>query len=113
MIMEQKLHKLNNNFSFKTEHFGDEYHQMIEYLSKHENVYADLSAVIAFFRTKIVEDLAKNQTHIHEKLLFGTDYPVPFSIIFSYHRLSLKKRLELEQIKNPLDRYALFFLEFF
>ena len=113
MIMNQELTKLHHNFSFETSKFGEDYFKTIEYLEKHENVYADLSAIIAFFRTKVVEDLAKNQKHIHDKLLFGTDYPVPFSIMFSYNSLGLRKRMELEKIENPLDRYVAFFNEYF
>lgn len=113
IIMENRLKYFHNNLSFKNNRFGDDYFKTLEYLEKHENVYADLSAVIALFRTKIVEDLAKNQKQIHHKLLFGTDYPVPFSILFSHNSLGLKKRLELEKIQNPLDRYISFFNEYF
>ena len=113
LLMESKLTKLHNNFSFKTSNFGDDYFKTIDYLKKYENVCADLSAMIAFFRTKTIEDLAKNQKHIHHKLLFGTDYPVPFSILLSYHSLSLSKRLELEKIENPLDRYIEFLNQYF
>jgi predicted TIM-barrel fold metal-dependent hydrolase len=113
IIMENRLNKLHHNFSFDTNKFGDDYFKMIEYLEKYENVYADLSATIALFRTKIIEDLAKNQKHIHNKLLFGTDYPVPFSILFSYHSLGLKKRLDLEKVINPFDRNISFFNEYF
>lgn len=113
MVMNHELNKLHHNFSFETSKFGDDYFKTIEYLENNENVYADLSAMIAVFRTKIVEDLAKNQKHIHDKLLFGTDYPVPFSILFSHNSLGLKKRLELEKIQNPLDRYIEFFNQYF
>ena len=113
IIMENRLKYFHNNLSFKNNRFGDDYFKTLEYLEKHENVYADLSAVIALFRTKIVEDLAKNQKQIHHKLLFCTDYPVPFSILFSHNSLGLKKRLELEKIQNPLDRYISFFNEYF
>ena len=113
IIMENRLKYFHNNLSFKNNRFGDDYFKTLEYLEKHENVYADLSAVIALFRTKIVEDLAKNQKQIHHKLLFGTDYPVPFSILFSHNSLGLKKRLELEKIQNPLDRYISFFNDYF
>lgn len=113
MIMEHDFTKLQNNFSFETSKFGEDYFKTIEYLEKNDNVYADLSAMIAFFRTKIVEDLAKNQKHIHDKILFGTDYPVPYSILFSHNSLGLKRRLELEKIQNPLDRYIEFFNEYF
>lgn len=113
MFMEQRLTKLHNNFSFESSKFGEDYFKTIEYLEKHENVYADLSAIIAFFRTKVVEDLAKNQKHIHDKLLFGTDYPVPYSIMLSYNSLGFKERLDLEKIENPLDRYIEFFNKYF
>jgi uncharacterized protein len=113
VIMENKINRLHHNFSLNSSKFGEDYFKTIEYLERHDNVYADLSAIIALFRTKIIEDLAKNQKQIHHKLLFGTDYPVPFSILFSYHSLGLKKRLELEKIQNPLDRYVSFFNEYF
>ncbi len=92
IIMETKLNKLHNNFSFDNSKFGEDYNKILEYLEKYDNVYADLSALIAFFRTKVVEDLALNQKHLHHKLLFGTDFPVPFSILFSYNSLSLSKK---------------------
>lgn len=107
-FMEQNYAKFLNNFSFDNKKFGDDYFKAIDYLEKYDNVYADLSAMIMGTRARAIEDLAKNQKQIHHKLLFGTDYPVPFSILFSYHSLSLKKRLELEKIKNPLDRYISF-----
>lgn len=113
VIMEKKVKHFLNNFSFKSSKFGEEYFKTLEYLEKYENVYADLSAIIAFFRAKIVEDLAKNQKQIHHKLLFATDFPVPFSLAFSYNSLGLKRRLELEKIANPLDRYMAFFNEYF
>ncbi|MGB5919633.1 amidohydrolase family protein [Arcobacter sp.] len=112
-IMEHNPKKVLNNFSFDNKKFGDDYFKTIAYLEEHENVYADLSAMVMNFRSKIIEDLAKNQTHIHDKLLFGTDYPVPFSPMFSYHSLSFKKRRELEKVKNPLDRNVEFFNQYF
>lgn len=113
MIMNQSFSKLHHNFSFDSSTFGEDYFKTISFLENHENVYADLSAIIAFFRSKILKDLAENQSHIHHKLLFGTDFPVPFSILFSYHNLSFQKRFELEKINNPLDRYVSFFLQYF
>jgi uncharacterized protein len=113
ILMENRLNKLHHNFSFNSSKFGEDYFKTIDYLEKHENVYADLSAIIALFRTKIIEDLAMNQKQIHHKLLFGTDYPVPFSVLFSHNSLGISKRLELEKIQNPLDRYVGFFNEYF
>ena len=113
MVMEQKLNKITNNFSFDNQKFGEDYFKTLDYLEKNENVYADLSAMIMCFRSKTIEDLAKNQKQIHHKLLFGSDYPVPFSVLFSYHSLGLKKRLELERIVNPFDRNIEFFNQYF
>lgn len=112
-IMEHNPMKFLNNFSFDNQKFGDDYFKTIEYLEKYPNVYADLSAMVMNFRAKIIEDLAKNQSQIHDKLLFGTDYPVPFSPMFSYHSLGFNKRRELENIVNPFDRNIEFFNEFF
>lgn len=112
-IMEHNLMKFLNNFSFDNKKFGDDYFKTIEYLEKNENVYADLSAMVLNFRAKIIEDLAKNQSQIHDKLLFGTDYPVPFSPMFSYHSLGWKERRELEAVQNPLDRNIEFFNKYF
>ncbi|RXJ91115.1 mannonate dehydratase [Arcobacter sp. CECT 8983] len=112
-IMEHRPTKILNNFSFDNKKFGDDYFKTIEYLESHENVYADLSAMVMNFRSKIIKDLAKNQSQIHNKLLFGTDYPVPFSPMFSYHTLGLKKRRKLEKVENPLDRNIEFFNEYF
>lgn len=113
MIMNQSFKTIHHNFSFDSSTFGDDYFKTISFLENHDNVYADLSAIIAFFRSKVLKDLAENQSQIHDKLLFGTDFPVPFSILFSHHSLSLNKRLELEKIQNPLDRYVAFFLQYF
>ncbi len=112
-IMEHNFIRFLNNFSFNNKKFGDDYFKTIEYLQKYENVYTDLSAIIINFRAKIIKDLAENQTQIHDKLLFGTDFPVPFSLMFSYHSLGFKKRYELESIENPLDRNIEFFNQYF
>ncbi len=113
IFMQKDIKKFFHNFSFDNSKFGDDYQKTVQYLEKYDNVYADISAIITMFRAKIVEDLAKNQKHIHHKLIFGTDYPVPFSVLFSYNSLSLSKRLELEKIQNPFDRYVRFVLEYF
>jgi len=113
VLMENKTKYLRNNFSFNSQKFGEDYFKTLDYLEKYPNVYADLAAIIALFRAKIVADLAHNRKHIHHKLLFATDFPVPFSVLFSYHNLSLKQRLEITKIENPLDRYLAFFQQYF
>ena len=53
------------------------------------------------------------QNDVHDKLLFGTDYPVPFSTVLNTYDLPYKRRFELSSIENPLDRYAKTMLEYF
>jgi len=113
VLMENRAKYLHHNFSFNNTKFGKNYLKTLNYLNKYDNVYVDLAAIIALFRAKIVADLALNQTHLHHKILFATDFPVPFSVLFSYHNLSLGTRLEIEQITNPLDRYLAFFRQYF
>lgn len=104
--------KLIQAFSSHPKHYNDEYFQLIEMLQKHQNLYADISALLTPVRAKILRHLSQ-QHSIHDKLLFGTDYPVPFTTIFNSYDLTYKKRFELSQIKNPLDRYTKTMLEYF
>lgn len=92
------------NFSSYPNNYDTSYFKLINMLKKYPTLYADLSATIIPFRARVLKDLATNRTHIHDKLLFGTDYPVPFSPYFSYG-LSFKEKQRLNTIKNPLDCY--------
>jgi predicted TIM-barrel fold metal-dependent hydrolase len=85
-------------------HFNHEYHQLIEMLYNHDNLYADLSAMLTPVRAKVLRHLSQEKK-IHHKLLFGTDFPVPFTTIINSYDLPFKKRLALSKITNPHDRY--------
>ncbi|MGD9717686.1 MAG: mannonate dehydratase, partial [Sulfurimonadaceae bacterium] len=63
-------------------------------------------------RAKVLRHLSL-QKHIHPKLLFGTDFPVPFSTFFTSYDLAWSKRYRLSKIANPFDRYAQAILEYF
>ncbi len=92
--------------------FNDEYHQLLEMLEDHDNLYADISALLTPIRAKALPHLSQ-QTQIHHKLLYGSDYPVPFTTIFNTHNIPFKKRFELNRVANPFDRYAKSMLEYF
>ncbi len=104
--------KLIKAFSSHPKHYNDEYFQLIEMLQAHKNLYADISALLTPVRAKVLRHLSQ-QHDIHDKLLFGTDYPVPFTTVFNTYDLPYKKRFELSKITNPLDRYAATILEYF
>jgi predicted TIM-barrel fold metal-dependent hydrolase len=93
-------------------HFNHEYHKLLGMLETYPNLYADISALLTPVRAKVLKHLSQ-QTQIHDKLLFGTDFPVPFTTVINSYDLSFKKRFELSKIKNPHDRYAETMLEYF
>ena len=102
------LKALSNN----PKHFNEEYYKLLEMLDYHDNLYADISALLTPVRAKVLRHLSQ-QTHIHDKLLFGTDFPVPFTTVFNTYDLPFKKRFEISKIQNPHDRYAQVMLEYF
>ncbi len=93
------------NFSTNPKYYDKSYFKLIKILKTYPTLYADLSAVINPIRSRVLEDLALNHKDIHHKILFGTDYPVPFSPYFA-SSISFKQRKELSNIKNPLDCYV-------
>ena len=104
--------KLFKAFSKNPKHFNEEYFTLLQMLEKHDNLYADISALLTPVRAKVLRHLSE-QNHIHEKLLFGTDYPVPFTSVLNSYDLPYKKRFELGRELNPFDRYAKAILEYF
>jgi len=80
------------------------------------NLYADLSAICSPFRIGYIEEiLKKSDTIPHQKLVFGSDYPIPLSELsynksvnfFSWLRFIFKVML----MKNPLDKNYLLIKE--
>ncbi len=100
------------SFSKKSRNFNHEYFALLELLKTHDNLYADISALLTPVRAKVLRHLSA-QKEVHPKLLYGTDFPVPYSAIYNTYDLSLKKRVELHLEKNPFDKYAKGILEYF
>ncbi|MCD8213553.1 MAG: amidohydrolase family protein [Campylobacter sp.] len=93
-------------------HFGDEYFKLLELLERHANLYADISAILTPARARALRHLS-GQGQIHGKLLYGSDFPVPYSLILNSYDLKLKKRFELNRIQNPFDRGVSAVMEYF
>ena len=100
------------NLSRDPRHFDTDYHRLLEMLAAHPNLYADISAILAPLRARALRHLSR-QTDLHHKILFGTDYPVPFTIRYNTYDLSSEKRKQISKIDNPFDRYAAAMLEYF
>ena len=114
MGLGQFQHKLFpwRNLSRNPAWFDADYFRILELMEQHNNLYADISAMLIPLRARALEHLSK-QTQIHHKLLFGTDYPVPFIIRMNTHGLNNSSKRNLTRITNPFDRYAATILEFF
>ncbi len=100
------------SLSRRERNFNHEYFALLELLKTHKNLYADISALLTPVRAKVLRHLS-NYTQVHEKLLYGSDFPVPYSAIYNTYDLGLKKRIDLHMHKNPFDRYSYAILEYF
>ena len=68
------------NLSKQARYFDDDYFRMLEKLRRYDNLYADISAILAPLRARALRHLA-GQTDVHHKILFGTDYPDRKSVV--------------------------------
>ncbi len=112
MALDYESLKIFKALSKNPKNFNKDYYTLLEMLHKHDNLYADISAILTPVRAKVLRHLSQ-QHDIHDKILFGTDYPVPFSTVLNSYDLALDKRIELSKITNPFDRYTQTILEYF
>lgn len=100
------------NLSKNPSHYDDDYFMLLDQLKAHDNLYADTAAILAPLRARALRHLA-SQTDVHHKILFGTDYPVPFSTRFNTYDLEAETRKRITRQTNPFDRYTEAMLEYF
>ena len=112
MALSYEPSRIFKALSKNPKHFNDEYYLLIDMLKRYPNLYADISALLTPVRAKVLRHLSR-QNDIHHKLLFGTDFPVPFSMVLNSYDLPYRKRFELSREANPFDRYAKAILEYF
>jgi predicted TIM-barrel fold metal-dependent hydrolase len=112
MALSYDTFGLRRMFSKNPKYFNEEYFRLLEMLKVHENLYADISALLTPIRAKALRHLSQ-EYEVHDKLLFGTDFPVPFLTLLNSYDLPYKKRLLLGKEKNPYDRYSKVILEYF
>ena len=107
-------HKLRfwRNLSRDPRYFDRDYFILLQRLQKEPNLYADISAILVPFRARALRHLSQ-QHQVYDKLLFGTDYPVPFLTLLNSYDLGWSIRRQIGSIHNPFDRYAETILEYF
>jgi predicted TIM-barrel fold metal-dependent hydrolase len=108
------VHRLRawRNLSKQPRHFDRDYFRLLEMLSHYQNLYADISAILAPLRARALRHLSE-QRQVHEKILFGTDYPVPFTVRLNSYDLDSATRKRIARVDNPFDRYTAVMLEYF
>jgi predicted TIM-barrel fold metal-dependent hydrolase len=112
MALSYEPLRIFNAFRRNPKYFSQDYFKLLDMLEKYDNLYADISALLTPVRAKVLRHLADNFA-VHNKLLYGSDYPVPFLIMLNSYDLPLFKRLKLVFEKNPFDRYAKTIMEYF
>jgi predicted TIM-barrel fold metal-dependent hydrolase len=100
------------NLSKNPAYFDEDYFKLLNMLEEHDNLYADIAAILSPMRARALRHLSE-QTQIHHKILFGTDFPVPFTVCMNTHDLSKNVCKNIKNIANPFDRYAKLILEYF
>jgi predicted TIM-barrel fold metal-dependent hydrolase len=107
-------HKLRpwRNLSRNPRYFDKDYFQLLDRLERNENLYADISAILAPLRARALRHLAEERA-VHGKILFGSDFPVPYTIRINSYDLPLSKRKAISRIGNPFDRYITALFEYF
>lgn len=107
-------HKLRvwKNLSKHPGNFDADYFRLLEMLETHDNLYGDISAMLSPMRARALRHLS-TQHQVHGKILFGTDYPVPFLTRFNTYDLDAAICKQVCRIANPFDRYAAAVLNYF
>lgn len=93
------------NLSRNPRWFDRDYFDLLQLLADHPNLYADVSALLAPLRARALRHLSREKT-VHGKLLFGSDYPVPYTVLLNTYDLPLAERRRLARIDNYFDRYV-------
>lgn len=75
---------------------------IFELFKSYDNLYADTSALCSFMKFYHLNRL--DFLSYHEKLIHGSDYPIPPIALNYLYPLGLKKILQLMKNKNPLEK---------
>lgn len=76
---------------------------LLDFSSRYANFYADISALTLPNRFRMLLHLRRHP-EIHERLLFGTDYPLSVTHVATWGRVGLLALRNLVRMKNRFDR---------
>ena len=76
---------------------------LLDFSSRYENFYADISALTLPNRLRMLLHLRRHP-EIHDRLLFGTDYPLSVTHVAAWGRVGLLALRNIVRMKNRFDR---------
>ena len=87
-------------------HLHECYPQFVDLMQKYSNLYGDVSALVNasrfnYLKRVLAEECLKN------RLILGSDFPVPPSVSLVLPRIGLKKGREINKEKNYIEKNAL------
>ena len=78
----------------------------VELAQRYDHFYADISGLTIPNRMRMLLNL-RHLPHLHERLLFGTDYPLSVFHLPAWGRVGLRSLTKLIRTKNRFDRHYL------
>jgi predicted TIM-barrel fold metal-dependent hydrolase len=79
---------------------------LLDFSKKYPNFYADVSALTLPNRFRMLLHLRRHPG-IHDRLLFGTDYPLSVTHVPAWGRVALGRLRNIFRTKNRFDRQAM------
>src|SRR5579884_1959993 len=76
------------------------------FVRQYRNFYADISALTLPNRLTMLLHLRRHP-ELHDRLLFGTDYPLPVFHVAAWGRIGVRALAEIVRTKNRFDRQYL------
>lgn len=76
---------------------------LLDFSSRYANFYADISALTLPNRLRMLLHLRRHP-EIHDRLLFGTDYPLSVTHVAAWGRVGLLALRNIVRMKNRFDR---------
>ena len=83
--------------------FHEDFDTWLQMLEDHDNLYGDISAMASVSRFPYIHKVLASPLAL-ERVILGSDYPIPVSPSVFLPQLGFKRVRRLAQISNPLQR---------
>jgi predicted TIM-barrel fold metal-dependent hydrolase len=81
----------------------EDYYEWVAMLPKYPRFFGDISAMASLSRFQYLARVLDNPV-ARDRVVFGSDFPVPVSPMVFARKIGLKRARELSRIKNPLQQ---------